>query len=201
MYRRDFRLSPADSFRVLRREVLVPNVHKPLRKAFAKHASSLTERRGCRLIGFDLVGGCRKQISTLDKRIYKLCTGFGKMDVHFIFGGQRFCWNPEKAARNGGIMKNHEERIRQRLRKDRPMTAISIRIPEDVIEDMKELAPKFGFSGYQSLIRAYIGQGLRKDLARLHRPELAGLEENLRRHGVKEEVIAAVLVEAAHKSA
>lgn len=98
-------------------------------------------------------------------------------------------------------MKTNEERIRQRLRKDRPMTAISIRIPEDVIEDMKEIAPKFGFSGYQPLIRAYIGQGLRKDLARLQGPDLAGLEENLRRHGVKEEVIAAVLGEAAHKSA
>jgi hypothetical protein len=90
-------------------------------------------------------------------------------------------------------MKTNEARIRQRLRKDRPMATISIRIPEDVIEDLKEIAPKFGFSGYQPLIRAYIGQGLRKDLARLQRPELAGLEENLRRHGVKEEVIAAVL--------
>lgn len=94
-------------------------------------------------------------------------------------------------------MKTNEERMRRRLRKDRPMTTISIRIPEDVIEDLKELAPRFGFSGYQPLIRAYVGQGLRKDLARLQRPEIAGLEENLRRHGVKEEVIAAVLGEAA----
>lgn len=93
-------------------------------------------------------------------------------------------------------MKTNEERMRRRLRKDRPMTTISIRIPEDVIEDLKELAPRFGFSGYQPLIRAYVGQGLRKDLARLQRPEIAGLEENLRRHGVKEEVIAAVLGEA-----
>ena len=81
------------------------------------------------------------------------------------------------------------------------MTTISMRIPEDVIEDLKDIAPKFGFSGYQPLIRAYIGQGLRKDLARLERPELAGLEENLRRHGVKEEVIAAVLGDVAHGAA
>ena len=98
-------------------------------------------------------------------------------------------------------MKTNEERIKERLRRDRPMTTISIRIPEDVIDDLKELAPKFGFSGYQPLIRAYVGQGLRKDLARLHPPGMAGLEENLRRHGVKEEVIAAVLGEAAHGSA
>lgn len=98
-------------------------------------------------------------------------------------------------------MRTSEQRMKQRLRRDRPMTTISMRIPEDVIEDLKDIAPKFGFSGYQPLIRAYIGQGLRKDLARLERPELAGLEENLRRHGVKEEVIAAVLGDVAHGAA
>src|SRR5579863_8887702 len=98
-------------------------------------------------------------------------------------------------------MKTMAERIKRRLRRDRPMTAISIRFPEDVIEDLKEIAPKFGFSGYQPLIRAYIGQGLRKDLARLQQPELANLEESLRRHGVQDEVIAAVLGEAVHRTA
>ena len=98
-------------------------------------------------------------------------------------------------------MKTSRERMKQRLRRDRPMTTISMRIPEDVIDDLKEIAPKFGFSGYQPLIRAYIGQGLRKDLARLERPELAGLEESLRRHGVEDQVIAAVMDEAAHRSA
>jgi hypothetical protein len=39
-------------------------------------------------------------------------------------------------------------------------------VPEDVIEDLKKVAPELGFSGYQPLIRAYVGQGLRKDLAR-----------------------------------
>jgi hypothetical protein len=98
-------------------------------------------------------------------------------------------------------MKTNEERIWQRLRRDRPMTTISMRIPEDVIEDLKELAPRFGFSGYQPLIRAYIGQGLRKDLARISRPELAGLEESLRQHGVQEEVIVAILDDAARRTA
>ena len=93
------------------------------------------------------------------------------------------------------------ERIKRRLRRDRPMTTISIRIPEDVIEDLKEVAPKLGFSGYQPLIRAYIGQGLRKDLARLERPELAELEKSLRRYGIKNEVISAVLGEAAQRHA
>src|SRR5579863_6619230 len=98
-------------------------------------------------------------------------------------------------------MKTMAERIKRRLRRDRPMTAISIRFPEDVIEDLKEVAPKLGFSGYQPLIRAYIGQGLRKDLARFERPELAELERSLKRHGVEPEIISAVLGEAAQRSA
>ena len=98
-------------------------------------------------------------------------------------------------------MKTMAERIKRSLRRDRPMATISIRIPENVIEDLKEIAPKLGMSGYQPLIRAYIGQGLRKDLIRLERPELAELEKSLKRHGVQAEVISAVLGEAAQRSA
>lgn len=98
-------------------------------------------------------------------------------------------------------MKKMAERIKKRMRRDRPMVTISMRIPEDVIEDLKEVAPKLGLSGYQPLIRAYIGQGLRKDLAKLERPELVELEKSLKRHGVKSEVISAVLGEAARSIA
>lgn len=63
------------------------------------------------------------------------------------------------------------DRLRQRIRKDRPMVTISMRMPEDVIEELKEIAPKLGFSGYQPLIRAYIGKGLRNDAAELARLE------------------------------
>ena len=59
------------------------------------------------------------------------------------------------------------EALKKRLDKNRPMTSITIRIPEDVIEDLKRVAPLLGFSGYQPLVRAYIGQGLRADLERL----------------------------------
>ena len=44
-----------------------------------------------------------------------------------------------------------------------PMTPISLRLPEDLIENLKEMAPVKGFGGYQPLIRAYISQGLRAD--------------------------------------
>ena len=56
-------------------------------------------------------------------------------------------------------MKSDE--LRRRLDKNRTMVPVSIRMPEDVIEDLKRIAPQLGFSGYQPLIRAYIGQGLR----------------------------------------
>ena len=70
------------------------------------------------------------------------------------------------------------------------MATISMRIPEDVIEDLKRVAPLLGFSGYQPLIRAYVGQGLRKDLDRLERnPGLERLVESLRRQGVEERII------------
>lgn len=49
------------------------------------------------------------------------------------------------------------------------MATISIQMPEDVVEDLKRMAPVLGFSGYQPLIRAYIGQGLRQDLERFDR--------------------------------
>ena len=62
-------------------------------------------------------------------------------------------------------MKSDE--LRRRLNKNRTMVPVSIRMPEDVIEDLKRIAPQLGFSGYQPLIRAYIGQGLRQDLVRL----------------------------------
>ena len=81
------------------------------------------------------------------------------------------------------------------------MTTISMRLPEDVIEDLKEIAPALGFSGYQPLIRAYIGQGLRKDLARMENSQVQILAESLRRHGVKDEVISEAIAEARLRSA
>ena len=59
------------------------------------------------------------------------------------------------------------ETLKKRLNRNRPMTSIAIRIPEDAIEDLKRVAPLLGFSGDRPLVRAYIGQGLRFDLDRL----------------------------------
>lgn len=57
------------------------------------------------------------------------------------------------------LMNKAIEAVRQRLRHDRPMETISMRLPADVIDELKRLAPTLGFSGYQPLIQAYIGRG------------------------------------------
>jgi hypothetical protein len=91
------------------------------------------------------------------------------------------------------------EALKKRLDKNRPMTTITIRIPEDVIEDLKRLAPLLGFSGYQPLIRAYIGQGIRVDLEQLEGDTVSALVASLKRHGVSDEVIHESLSEVVHK--
>jgi len=70
------------------------------------------------------------------------------------------------------------------------MVAVTLRMPEDVVEDLKRIAPQLGFSGYQPLMRAYIGQGLRADLERLDGEPIAQLIESLKREGVSEELLA-----------
>lgn len=76
------------------------------------------------------------------------------------------------------------------------MVPVSIRMPEDVVDDLKRVAPQLGFTGYQPLIRAYVGQGLRQDLARLENtPELNAFIENLRRQGVDDKIIANAMPE------
>jgi len=83
-----------------------------------------------------------------------------------------------------------------RLRRDRPMSTVTLRMPEDVVADLKRVAPQLGFSGYQPLIRAYVGQGLRTDLARLEQAPVQVLLECLRERGVDERLLQAALEDA-----
>ncbi len=55
--------------------------------------------------------------------------------------------------------------LKVRLSKDRPMTSITLRIPVDVVESMKAIAPKRGFADYQTLLKSYLSDGLRRDEA------------------------------------
>jgi hypothetical protein len=89
------------------------------------------------------------------------------------------------------------ERTKIRLSKDRPTTSITLRIPVDVVESMKTLAPLVGFSGYQTLLKSYISAGLRKDEERLAGSSTARLIEALKRRGVSDEVLTEASREAA----
>jgi hypothetical protein len=91
------------------------------------------------------------------------------------------------------------DQLKKRLDKRRPMTTISMRFPIDVIEDLKRVAPLRGFSGYQPLVRAYVGQGLRVDLERLETDPVTAFVESLKRHGVSEDVIQEALAEAVQR--
>ena len=103
----------------------------------------------------------------------------------------------KRPGRNVTTMKL--EQLKKRLDKQRPMTTISMRFPVDVLEDLKRVAPLRGFSGYQPLIRAYVGQGLRADLERLEQDPVTALVESLKRHGVSEEVLQEALAEVVQR--
>jgi hypothetical protein len=89
------------------------------------------------------------------------------------------------------------ERLKTRLTKNRQMTSITLRIPVDVVESMKSIAPLRGFTGYQTLLKGYISEGLRRDEGLLAEDSSARLLEALKKHGVPESVLAEALKEAA----
>lgn len=88
------------------------------------------------------------------------------------------------------------DKLKQRLDRNRPMIMVSLRMPEDVVADLKRVAPLLGFSGYQPLMRAYIGQGVRKDLERLEaQPNMTQLFDALKKRGVSDDVLASAMTE------
>jgi hypothetical protein len=80
------------------------------------------------------------------------------------------------------------EQLKRRLKKDRPMASVTVRIPEDVIESMKAIAPLRGFSGYQTLLKLYLSEGVRRDSALLE-PTVNRFVHALLARGVPSEVI------------
>jgi hypothetical protein len=62
----------------------------------------------------------------------------------------------------GGKSSMKTQQLRGRLQKERPMATISIRMPEDVVEDLKRVAPFLGFLGISAahprLLRACCGR-------------------------------------------
>ena len=81
------------------------------------------------------------------------------------------------------------KRLKKRLVKNRPMTSITLRIPVDVVDSLKEIAPLKGYAGYQTLLKAYISEGLRQDEAKFAPDQTARLIEALKKRGVSDSVL------------
>lgn len=81
------------------------------------------------------------------------------------------------------------ERLKRRLSKDRPMTTITLRIPVDVVESLKEIAPLKGLSGYQTLLKSYISEGLRRDEAQFVHESTDRLIAALKKRGIPVSVL------------
>lgn len=90
------------------------------------------------------------------------------------------------------------ERLRKRLKKNRPSTTITMRIPTDVVESLKAVAPMRGFTAYQTLLKSYISDGLRRDEAQFDLQTARRLVEALKRRGVADRVLEEALAEISH---
>ncbi|MBO1051076.1 MAG: hypothetical protein HEQ25_03395 [Dolichospermum sp. DET73] len=91
------------------------------------------------------------------------------------------------------------ETLKQRLDKNRPMITVTLRIPEDVVEELQQLSPILGFSDYQLLIGAYINWEMRANLEKLENNTVNALIASLKRHGVSDDVIHEALNEVVNK--
>ena len=68
-------------------------------------------------------------------------------------------------------------------------------IPTDVVESLKMVAPMKGFTAYQTLLKSYISEGLRRDEAQFDQHTARKLAEALKRRGVEETVLKEALAE------
>lgn len=74
----------------------------------------------------------------------------------------------------------------------RPSKMVSIRVPKDTLEHLKLIAMQKEL-GYQSLLKLYIGEGLRRDLAESSRDRIiAKTVAVVRKHIGDEKKIAAI---------
>jgi len=81
-------------------------------------------------------------------------------------------------------------RARLRMGVNRPWMTVSLRLPVDLVDDLKEIAPMLGWTRYTTAMRGYIGRGLDEDCDWLLDSPAAKLTESLRANGVADEVIA-----------
>ena len=60
------------------------------------------------------------------------------------------------------------KQLKMRLKKDRPSTTITMRVPADIVDSLRAVAPLRGFTAYQTLLKSYISEGLRRDEAQFN---------------------------------
>jgi len=97
-------------------------------------------------------------------------------------------------------MKKPEKEFEVHIR-PRAVETISIQIPQDTLAALKEVAASRDMS-YQALLKFYIGQGLRQDLARLFSDHvLETTAQVLTRHIQSEEEVSAIMREIRVKTA
>jgi hypothetical protein len=89
------------------------------------------------------------------------------------------------------------ETLKKRLVRDRKSTSITLRIPVDVVDSLKAIAPHKGYAGYQTLLKAYISEGLRRDEAVFADDGVERLARALKKRGVPDQVVEAALREMA----
>ncbi|WP_442487198.1 hypothetical protein [Halomonas litopenaei] len=76
------------------------------------------------------------------------------------------------------------------------MTTVTLRVPVDVVESLKAIAPLKGLQGYQTLLKAYVSEGLRRDEARYLDDGVRRLVEALKARGVAPELIERAVADA-----
>lgn len=89
------------------------------------------------------------------------------------------------------------ETLKKRLAKDRPVTSITLRIPVDVVDSLKTIAPHKGYAGYQTLLKSYISEGLRRDEAMYANDSIERLARALKKRGVSEKLLDEALRDVA----
>ena len=88
------------------------------------------------------------------------------------------------------------ETLKKRLDKNRPVTSITLRIPVDVVDSLKTIAPHKGYAGYQTLLKAYISEGLRRDEAMYASDVVERLARALKKRGVSESILVEAMRDA-----
>ena len=89
------------------------------------------------------------------------------------------------------------ETLKKRIDKDRQTTSITLRIPVDVVDSLKAIAPHKGYAGYQTLLKAYISEGLRRDEAMFASDAIQKLARALKKRGVSDSLLVEAMRDAA----